>query len=296
MSDKIGDYEVHPACAMLPLMSEAAVAEMAADIQANGQQQPIWVYQGQILDGRNRLRACEIGGMVPEIQEWTGEDPVRWVLSLNFHRRHLTDSQKAVVGARAEALLTSRAEHLAESPVVTPTAPVADSGADADAGAEAKVVAPPSKRMLAMEARRTAAVLVNVSPQAIARGRKLLDRAVPELVSAVERGVVSVTQASRVAELSPARQTEVVALGDEAVVGEARRIQQSKAARKPSFLRALNDLDAECATWSLDRTAEGSYRFQSQGAVGDDIGFELTLESLKEVVLGAHRELVGEDE
>ena len=96
-------YPVHPACAMLPMMSPASLAEMAEDIKANGQQQAVMLHRGLLLDGRNRLKACELAGVEPEIKEWIGDDPVRWVLSLNFHRRHLTDSQKSIVGARARA-------------------------------------------------------------------------------------------------------------------------------------------------------------------------------------------------
>ncbi|TNF22472.1 MAG: hypothetical protein EP329_28490, partial [Deltaproteobacteria bacterium] len=132
--EMISGYPVHPACAMLPMMPDAAIAELAADIRKNGQQQPVWLHEGQILDGRNRLRACALAGVTPDVREWEGDDPVRWVLSLNFHRRHLSESQKAVVGARAERLLAERdawarvEEQRAASEEAPPAAPSAPEG------------------------------------------------------------------------------------------------------------------------------------------------------------------------
>lgn len=248
-------HPVHPACAMLPMMSAASLAEMADDIKINGQQQPVILHQGLLLDGRNRLKACELAGVEPEIREWTGDDPVRWVLSLNFHRRHLTDSQKSIVGARAEELLARRVTARAEAPP-----PASD---DPD---EPPVVAdkPPTDREIRRQARESAAALVNVSEKAIARGRKLIDNAVPELVGAVARGTVTLTQATRVAKLDAESQRDLVAQGDEAIVEEAVRIQQSKASTRPSVTKAIADLDLLCATVVIRKIATGEWTVEGR--------------------------------
>jgi ParB-like chromosome segregation protein Spo0J len=277
MSGTVGGYPVHPACALLPMMTQASLREMADDIAAHGQQQPVILYDGQLLDGRNRLMACEIAGVEPVIQEFTGDDPLRWVLSLNFHRRHLTDSQKSIVGARAEELLAERkaAAQAAPEPVLeeeeTPPEPPK----------------PASDREIRRQARETAAALVNVSPSAIARGRKLIDNAVPELVGAVARGTVTLTQASRVAKLDAESQRDLVARGDEAIVEEAVRIQQSHAAARPSLTRALNELDVYCARIEISKVAANQWAISGQLHHAPDDPFEHDGESLKEAVLNA---------
>ena len=251
---------------MLPMMSAPSIAEMADDIKANGQQQPVILHEGLLLDGRNRLKACEIAGVTPKVQEWEGDDPVRWVLSLNFHRRHLTDSQKSIVGARAEDLLAQRVTERAEETSV-PAAHEADQAKAADTAHEeplSQAPKPPTQREIRRQARESAAALVNVSPNAIARGRKLIENAVPELVGAVARGTVSLSQAARVAKLDPSNQRELVAQGDEAIVEEAVRIQKSKAAARPSLIRALAELDLLCAQIAIHKIGASEWSVEAR--------------------------------
>jgi hypothetical protein len=66
----------HPAAELFPLLGYAELADLAADIRANGLRLPIVTYRGQILDGRNRLRACELAGIVPRFADSTGADAV----------------------------------------------------------------------------------------------------------------------------------------------------------------------------------------------------------------------------
>ncbi len=52
------DIEFHPWVAPFPMMSEAELAGLVADIRKNGLKEPIDLYEGKILDGRNRYMAC----------------------------------------------------------------------------------------------------------------------------------------------------------------------------------------------------------------------------------------------
>jgi 16S rRNA G966 N2-methylase RsmD len=92
----------HPVADLFPLMSDAEYQPFKADIAANGQREPIWVYKGLILDGRNRWRACSELGILPDVREYGGDEAglTAFVISLNLHRRHLSESQRAVIGAR----------------------------------------------------------------------------------------------------------------------------------------------------------------------------------------------------
>lgn len=92
----------HPAAGLFPLMGEAELAALAADIRANGLRVPILVDgNGQVLDGRNRLAACEIAGVEPTFEAANGDDPLALVVSLNVKRRNLNAGQRAVAAAEA---------------------------------------------------------------------------------------------------------------------------------------------------------------------------------------------------
>src|SRR5262245_55524421 len=86
----------HPLAAIFPLMEGAEFDELVADIKANGQRQWIVTYEGMILDGRNRYRACLAAGVKPGVQKGDDcvGDPAAYVVSANIHRRHLTAEQK----------------------------------------------------------------------------------------------------------------------------------------------------------------------------------------------------------
>lgn len=92
----------HPLLAIFPEMAKDAFAEFVADIRANGQREPIWMYKGQVLDGRNRWLACEECGIKPLTREYVGDEKglPAFVLSQNLHRRHLDASQRAMVAWR----------------------------------------------------------------------------------------------------------------------------------------------------------------------------------------------------
>src|SRR5262245_58355928 len=90
--------EFHPVANIFPLMEGTEFEALKADIAANGLREPIWTFDGQIVDGRNRYRACQELGIEPATCEWNGRGSlVKFVVSLNLHRRHLTSSQSAVV-------------------------------------------------------------------------------------------------------------------------------------------------------------------------------------------------------
>ena len=61
----------------------AEFGELVRDLQEHGLLQPIGLHEGQVLDGRNRLRACRPAGVEPRFEEWSGESPTAYVLSLN---------------------------------------------------------------------------------------------------------------------------------------------------------------------------------------------------------------------
>jgi hypothetical protein len=108
--------DFHPIADMFPLMEGKDFAELVADIKANGLREKIDLYQGKIVDGRNRYRALLQLGIDPskddkqyfrkaiyahsiggEIQAHEQDNDARvraYVISKNILRRHLTAEQK----------------------------------------------------------------------------------------------------------------------------------------------------------------------------------------------------------
>jgi hypothetical protein len=98
--------KVHPAAELFPLMSEAELKELGADIKKNGLTSRVVLWRDQesekdfVLDGRNRLDAMTRASLDIDINkhfEWrisTKTDPYEYVISANIHRRHLTAEQK----------------------------------------------------------------------------------------------------------------------------------------------------------------------------------------------------------
>lgn len=72
------------------MMAGEEYESFKADIAANGCHNPVWTFEGKILDGRNRYRACTELGIEPVFAEYDGSDPAGFVESQNKHRRHLT--------------------------------------------------------------------------------------------------------------------------------------------------------------------------------------------------------------
>lgn len=92
-------YQIHPAADVFPMMSDADLDALAADIKANGLNDPIAIHGNLILDGRNRLEACRRADVTPIYREVRTTNPVAYVISANIHRRHLEKNQRAAIAA-----------------------------------------------------------------------------------------------------------------------------------------------------------------------------------------------------
>jgi hypothetical protein len=129
---------VHPAADMLPMLDDADLVALGNDIKANGLTSPIVIaiedgQPGLLIDGRNRLAAMERVGLRVELvleEETTSPHPEDWIwalysyegdkqlkaenvtvlgahadfvayiISANFHRRHLTQETKRALIAQ----------------------------------------------------------------------------------------------------------------------------------------------------------------------------------------------------
>lgn len=192
------NIQFHEVANIFPLIHGKEFVDLKADIKKNGVHEPIVMYEGQILDGRNRFRACQEVGVQPEFVEYGGSDPVSYVLSLNLHRRHLNESQRADVAAQIETL--GQGHH----------------GKDASLHVS----------------RKEASEKLNVSERSVASAKKVRTNGVVELINAVQSGSVSVSAAADVATLPEEDQQEITVKGEREILNAAKEIRAKKASKR----------------------------------------------------------------
>jgi ParB-like chromosome segregation protein Spo0J len=93
--------KTHPAADLFPLLEGAELKTLANDIKERGLVEPVWVMEQDgetlLLDGRNRVAACQLAGVAVKTQTYDGSDPIGFVVALNIMRRHLTAGQRGFI-------------------------------------------------------------------------------------------------------------------------------------------------------------------------------------------------------
>jgi len=96
--------KAHSLAELFPPLKGEAFDELVADIKANGLLNPIVQNDGFILDGRNRLRACELANIKPRFVQFASLKlncaPEAYIWSQNIARRHLSDDQRAAISCQ----------------------------------------------------------------------------------------------------------------------------------------------------------------------------------------------------
>ena len=102
--------EFHPLAEIFPLMEGDQLTVLANSIKLHGLREPPIVFEGKVLDGRNRYRACLEAGVEPTFRPFCGDDPVAFVIDLNLHRRHLTPKQRRELIIRLIAMQPEKSD------------------------------------------------------------------------------------------------------------------------------------------------------------------------------------------
>ena len=185
---------LHPAAELFPVMDEAAFAALVADIAAHGQREPILVLDGQVIDGRHRLRACEQLGLEPLVRQVSADDgdPFGLVVSLNLHRRHLSEGQRAIIAARLATLPHGR---------------------------------PDANAQICAFTQDEAAQHLKVSRRTVQHARAVLDHGIDELQAAVKGGEISVSAAAELSRLPADTQRAALTKTPEEIRAIAREVK-----------------------------------------------------------------------
>lgn len=179
-------WRFHPACLLFPPLGEAELHALAADIRERGLLHPITTHENLILDGRNRLKACEMAGVKPRFEKWSGTgSPLEWAISANLHRRHLTASQKAVLALEMLPLLEQEAKERQRL----------------SKGRGKKVAKELATSTAGRGKSSQVAAKLTGTNSAYVEQVKGISRKAPELVEQVKAGNLTVTEASRLSKL-----------------------------------------------------------------------------------------------
>lgn len=177
----------HPAAELFPPLGDEELAALAADIEKNGLLHPVVVNAaGVLLDGRNRLAACERADVEPTFVTVTVESEVDFIVSANLNRRHLTAGQRAMLAKRLlphhEEEARRRQGRRTDLRANLPTSSEDGSAVDHEPG----------------RARDKVGASLGVSGRAVATAKRLSEQA-PDLAEKVERGELPLHRAELLA-------------------------------------------------------------------------------------------------
>ena len=165
-TEKQSEYSAHEFASIFPMMKEAELKLLAASIKRNGLREPIYLAEGKIIDGRNRLAACQLCGVPPRFEEVPeGTDLLEFALTVNVERRQMDASQRAMCAAKLEGY-----------------------GHGGDRKSEDR------EPLLSLD---DIAARFRVSKTYIKHARTILEQCDPVVISAVESGEIAVADAAR---------------------------------------------------------------------------------------------------
>ena len=182
---------------------------MKASIKTHGLQYAVTAWNGLLVDGKNRARACEELGMDCPTEEFHGTEAeaiqVAW--SANIERRHLLPRERAILGAKYAALLSSVHTH--------------GTG----------------------EVSEKAAKVVGASHRSVERAIRVEKNAAPEVKTALQESVISLAQAEQLAAKPPEEQkAEVAEVIEEAKRGRGRPRKEPQEALDDEITRILEQV------------------------------------------------------
>ena len=177
-------FEVHPLAELIPPMSDDEFTELREDIRESGLREAVTLFDGKVLDGRHRARACQELGIEPATRVYEGGDPAEYVISLNLRRRHLTVGQRATA---ALALLDYEREQAKERQ--------REHGGTAPGRASNTGGQSPTSVREATKAAAKAGEKLGVSRTSVERASRLAKER-PDLLDKVKAGELSVTGAT----------------------------------------------------------------------------------------------------
>ena len=193
--------EAHALAELFPSMTPDEFNALVEDIERHGLIEPIVLFEGQILDGRHRYRACLECGARPRFERFEGseDEALARSVALNLHRRQLSTAQKAALGVTLKQFEAARAAERMRAGVNQHTPSPMEIFPGGSTGT----------------ARDRAGALVSVSGRTIDEAEKIA-QAAPDVFEKIRQGQYQkMTDAKRAARLEPELRAKVHARMDE---------------------------------------------------------------------------------
>lgn len=246
-------YENHSTADIYPEMDQESFDKLVEDIRKHGQRESIKLFEGKILDGRHRYKACLALRIDPVIEDVYPDDAVAYVVSLNSVRRHLDKGQLSLCAAKAKGEYEKQAKKRQKAAGGNKI----DSPQKTDEKAlGANLPTAPSKRLQQEtkgRARDQAGKAFGVSGRMVEMAEKLIEHGDQDLVEAVERGDISLNKA--LAEIRPVSDAELEERRKKLPEG----FQSMMADRKPA--EPLTEQQKKEGWTQTENTASGAMQY-----------------------------------
>jgi transposase len=236
--------EYHPLAEAFELISGDEYTAFKEDIRKNGLREQITLFDGKILDGRNRHRACnDLGYKLKSenFKHYTGRFPAEFVISANILRRHLDASQRALHIARLATNKLGANQHTIGN--------------------------------LTAEA---AAKLAGVSKASVEKAKAIYQNGSDELQTAVRTGKLKLG-AIKTEDLALPKDQQLAAIvkrkADAEVAAAAARKGTTKAPKVPAANQAMLDVDTVKAKWrGFDKMQKEAFVTAFQNDISELLG------------------------
>lgn len=184
-------YPAHPFSEIYPLKEGPPLWEMSDDIKENGQELPVLLFEGKVLDGRRRQLACFRAGVEPKYKEFKGSKiaALKKVRSLNRHRRDMGEADKRLSDLEFEKIMATLLAETRE----TSGRPKKDEEGENETISQADV-----------------ADAMGVSVETVKDVKVIAEKAIPEVRKAFQDNIISRSDAANVAREAPSVQAVAI--------------------------------------------------------------------------------------
>jgi hypothetical protein len=227
---------------LIPPLSQDELNALRADLATHGCRDRLIIWKGQdiLLDGHHRYKICTELGLPFDtlaIELASRADAKIWIIKNQRGRRNLSESQRAMLAVKLEALYAETAK----SRMGTRT----DLGQNLDQGQRGRSAGKAGQDM-------------GISHQSVSFAKTVTTKGTPELAKLVETGDIAVSSAARVASQNPEVQARIIEIAKSEI----------GAGKKPKLSAILKDFlppkptegDAEKRLEKVRRSLEADLR------------------------------------